>query len=405
GAGWSEGVGVLVLKRLSAAQRDGDDILAVIKGSAVNQDGRSQGLTAPNGPSQQRVVQDALASARLTPADIDAVEAHGTGTPLGDPIEAGALAEIFGPGRESARPLYLGSSKSNIGHAQAAAGVAGVIKMVLALQHQTLPKTLHADSPSSHIEWDGSGLELLRDARPWERGERVRRAGISSFGLSGTNAHLILEEAPEPTPTTAPVTAPVTVVEERQAAAAGALPLVLSARTSKALRAQAGQWATWLTAHGDVSLRDVARASALSRTHFDVRAGVLAESVEEAVEALRALAEGGTHPALVEGTVRPQGKTVFVYPGQGSQWHGMGTALYTTQPAFAEAIDACDAALHPFTGWSVRRVLTEPGHPDNPPLDRVDVVQPALFAMSIALTATWQALGIHPTAVIGHSQG
>ncbi|MFE4917242.1 type I polyketide synthase, partial [Streptomyces sp. NPDC056652] len=242
GAGWSEGVGVLVLKRLSAAQRDGDEVLAVIRGSAVNQDGRSQGLTAPNGPSQQRVVQDALASARLTSADIDAVEAHGTGTPLGDPIEAGALAEIFGPGRESARPLYLGSSKSNIGHAQAAAGVAGVIKMVLALQHGTLPKTLHADSPSSHIEWDGSGLELLRDARPWERGERVRRAGVSSFGLSGTNAHLILEEAPEPTPATVaeePVEAPVPL---------GVLPLVVSGRDESALREQAGRWADWLQA-------------------------------------------------------------------------------------------------------------------------------------------------------------
>ncbi|MFE4915446.1 type I polyketide synthase, partial [Streptomyces sp. NPDC056652] len=400
GAGWSEGVGILVLKRLSAAQRDGDKVLAVIKGSAVNQDGRSQGLTVPNGPSQQRVIRDALAAARLTPADIDAIEAHGTGTTLGDPIEAGALAEVFGPGRESARPLYLGSSKSNIGHAQAAAGVAGVIKMVLALQHETLPKTLHADSPSSHIAWDDSGLELLQDARPWRRGERVRRAGISSFGISGTNAHLIVEEAAEPVAETAAETAPEPAGGQRLR-----LPVVLSGRSESALREQAGRWADWLQAQDNPDLAAVAATSALHRTHFDVRAGVLAESVEETVEALRALAEGGTHPALVEGTVRPQGKTVFVYPGQGSQWHGMGTGLYATHPAFAEAIDACDAALHPFTGWSVRRVLTEPGHPDNPPLDRVDVVQPALFAMSIALTATWQALGIHPTAVIGHSQG
>ncbi|MEU3743556.1 SDR family NAD(P)-dependent oxidoreductase, partial [Streptomyces sp. NPDC032198] len=336
GAGWSEGVGILVLKRVSAARRDGDKILAVVKGSAVNQDGRSQGLTAPNGPSQQRVVQEALSSARLTPADIDAIEAHGTGTPLGDPIEAGALTEIFGPGRAADRPLYLGSSKSNIGHAQAAAGVAGVIKMVMALQHESLPKTLHAEAPSSHIEWDGSGLELLQDNQPWQRGTgRIRRAGISSFGLSGTNAHVILEEAPESTPV------------ETEPAPFGALPIVLSARTPKALRTQAGHWATWLAAHREASLSDIARTSALHRTHFDVRAGVVASTVEEAAEALRALASGGTHPNAVTGTATARGKIVFVYPGQGSQWHGMGTDLYAHNPAFAEAIDACDAALEP----------------------------------------------------------
>ncbi|MFI8861328.1 SDR family NAD(P)-dependent oxidoreductase [Streptomyces prasinus] len=395
GAGWAEGAGVLLLKRLSDAQRDGDHVLAVIRGSAVNQDGRSQGLTAPNGPSQQRVVQDALTAARLTPDDIDAIEAHGTGTSLGDPIEAGALAEVFGPTRTADRPLLLGSSKSNIGHAQAAAGVAGVIKMILALQHETLPKTLHADEPSPHIQWDDSGLELLREARPWERGERPRRAGVSSFGLSGTNAHLILEEAPA---VEAPEAAETTRAPELP------VPLLLSGRTEAALREQAGRWADWLEAHEQVPLADVAVTAALHRTHFDTRAAVLAASAEQAVESLRALAGGRAHEQVVTGTARPGGKTVFVYPGQGSQWTGMGRDLLAQSPVFAETIDACDSALRPFTGWSVREVLTGQGG-DHPPHDRVDVIQPALFAMGVALSALWRSHGVHPDAVIGHSQG
>ncbi|MFD9088641.1 type I polyketide synthase, partial [Streptomyces prasinus] len=307
GAGWSEGAGMLVLKRLSDAQRDGDHVLAVIRGSAVNQDGRSQGLTVPNGPSQQRVVQEALTTARLTPDDIDAIEAHGTGTSLGDPIEAGALAEVFGPTRSAENPLYLGSSKSNIGHAQAAAGVAGVIKMVLALQHETLPKTLHADEPSPHIQWEGSGLELLREALPWERGERTRRAGISSFGISGTNAHIVIEEAPA---VEAPEAAEATRAPDLP------VPLLLSGRTEAALQEQAGRWADWLENHEQVPLADVAVTAALHRTHFDTRAAVLAASAGQAVESLRALAGGRAHEQVVTGTARPGGKTVFVYPGQ-----------------------------------------------------------------------------------------
>ncbi|MFJ8547382.1 type I polyketide synthase, partial [Streptomyces sp. NPDC093586] len=291
GAGWSDGCGILVLKRLSAAERDGDRVLAVIRGSAVNQDGRSQGLTAPNGPSQQRVIQDALAASRLTPADIDAVEAHGTGTPLGDPIEAGALAEVFGPERTPDRPLYLGSSKSNIGHAQAAAGVAGVMKMVLALQHDTLPKTLYADEPSPHIQWDDSGLALLDEARPWAaQAGRVRRAGVSSFGLSGTNAHVVLEEAPHRES-----------AEPAAEAGHGPLPVVVSGRDEAALRAQAGRWADRLEGAGDTALLDVAATAARHRTHFEHRAGVTAGSVAEAVVALRALAGGRAHPDVVEG--------------------------------------------------------------------------------------------------------
>ncbi|QNP67905.1 SDR family NAD(P)-dependent oxidoreductase (plasmid) [Streptomyces genisteinicus] len=396
GAGWSEGAGVLLLKRLSDAERDGDRVLAVIRGSAVNQDGRSQGLTVPNGPSQQRVVQDALTASRLSPDDIDAIEAHGTGTSLGDPIEAGALAEVFGPTRTAGNPLYLGSSKSNIGHAQAAAGVAGVMKIVLALQHESLPKTLHADEPSPHIQWAGSGLELLQEARPWQRGERVRRAGISSFGISGTNAHVVIEEAP--------ATEPAETAAEDTGTPARTLPVLVSGRTESALREQAGRWADWLQARPGTPLAEVAATAALHRTHFDSRAGVLAASAEEAVAGLRALAEGQAHESVVTGTAQPHGKTVFVFPGQGSQWTGMGRDLLNESPVFAEAIDACDTALRPFTGWSVRDVLTGNGG-DHPPHDRVDVVQPALFAMGIALSAQWRSLGIHPDAVIGHSQG
>ncbi|WP_331724160.1 SDR family NAD(P)-dependent oxidoreductase (plasmid) [Streptomyces canus] len=397
GAGWAEGAGILILKRLSDAERDGDTVLAVIRGSAVNQDGRSQGLTAPNGPSQQRVVQDALTAARLSPADIDAIEAHGTGTTLGDPIEAGALAEVFGPTRDTDHPLYLGSSKSNIGHAQAAAGIAGVIKMVLALQHETLPKTLHADQPSPHIDWNTSNLQLLHHNQDWKRGDRTRRAGISSFGLSGTNAHLILEEAPaaEATdPTPAPIDHP--------------LPLLVSGRSEAALRAQAARWADWLENQNETSFREATLTAAHSRTHFDVRAGVLAATAEQAIAGLRALAEGRTHENVVTGTARPTGKIVFVYPGQGSQWQAMGHDLYHQDPVFAQAIDACDTALLPHTGWSVRTVLTSPDPGPNsthPPVDRVDVVQPALFAMGIALSALWRSRGIEPAAVIGHSQG
>uniref|UniRef100_A0AAU3HR22 Type I polyketide synthase n=1 Tax=Streptomyces sp. NBC_01393 TaxID=2903851 RepID=A0AAU3HR22_9ACTN len=395
GAGWAEGVGVLVLKRLSAAERDGDRVLAVIRGSAVNQDGRSQGLTAPNGPSQQRVVQAALDASRLSPADIDAIEAHGTGTSLGDPIEAGALAEVFGPGRAVDQPVWLGSSKSNIGHAQAAAGVAGVMKMILALQHETLPKTLHADEPSPHVQWEGSGLALVQEARPWAReGGRVRRAGVSSFGLSGTNAHVIVEEPPTAEEPASEVVGPVPVP----------VPVVVSGLGEGAVRESAGRWASWLETRPGAGLVDVAVTAARHRTHFEHRASIAAEDMSGLVEALRALAAGEAHDAVVTGTAQRRGKVVFVYPGQGSQWVGMGRELLASSAVFREAVEACDAALMPFTGWSVREVLAgEEG--DHPPFDRVDVVQPALFAMGIGLSALWRSVGVEPAAVVGHSQG
>ena len=409
GAGWSEGCGVLLLKRLSDAQRDGDPVLAVLRGSAVNQDGRSQGLTAPNGPSQQRVVRQALSLSGLTPRDIDAIEAHGTGTRLGDPIEAGALAEVFGAARAERKPLWLGSSKSNLGHTQAAAGVLGLIKMVLSLQHQRLPQTLHVTRPTSHIDWPSSGLALLTEAQPWPRnGERARRAGISSFGIGGTNAHVIVEEAPAPPAASEQPLAhwPEPLVEAVDTQAlAPCLPLLLSARNEDALRAQAGRWAEWLAQHPTADLTAVRRAAALDRAQFETRAAVLAPELESMTQALRALADGEGASAIVSGEAAPRGKVVFVFPGQGSQWVAMGKALMDTAPVFAEAIAACDTALRPHTGWSVAAVLRGESGPDAPGLERVDVVQPALFAVCVGLSALWRCLGVTPAAVVGHSQG
>ncbi|MGW0238910.1 type I polyketide synthase, partial [Streptomyces sp. NPDC002996] len=388
GAGWSEGVGMLVLKRLSAAERDGDRVLALLRGSAVNQDGRSQGLTAPNGPSQQRVIRDALAAARLAPADIDAIEAHGTGTSLGDPIEAGALAEVFGEHR-----VFLGSAKSNLGHTQAAAGVVGVMKMILALQHETLPRTLHADEPSPHIDWDSSGLTLLQHDQPWHKSERTRRAGISSFGLSGTNAHVLIEEAPAPAAEPSPPT---------DAGPGAPLPVVLSGTSRAALGEQAGRWADWLIAHPDTPLRDIAATAARHRTHLGERAGLMATTTAHAAELLRALAEERTHPDLLTGTQQEHGRTVFVFPGQGSEWAGMGRALLEQSPVFAETVRECDRALAPYLRCSVEELLRE-GSPEG--WSRLDVLQPVMFAVYVGLAAVWRSLGVEPSAVVGHSQG
>jgi len=392
GAGWSEGVGLVVLKRRSDAERDGDRILAVIKGSAINQDGHSQGITAPNGPSQERVIQRALALAGLEPEDVDAIEAHGTGTALGDPIEAGALANVFSGSEESrGHKLWLGSSKSNIGHAQAAAGVLGVIKMVLAFEHELLPKTLHCEQPSPHIEWESSGLELLQEAQAWPRREgRVRRAGVSSFGISGTNAHLILEEAPR------------SRRETRTLALPDGLPLLISARTPEALREQARRWAHYLATEPEYD--SVLRTAALHRTHFEYRAFCQGSGVDDARAALEALARDEGHTALRTGQARRQiGKTVLVFPGQGAQWQGMGRALLEESPVFAARIAECEAALSPYLDFSLQAVLR--GDDGAPGLETIEVVQPALFAMSVALAALWQDLGIEPEAVVGHSQG
>ncbi|QTD95928.1 type I polyketide synthase [Streptomyces cyanogenus] len=399
GTAWSEGVGVLLVERLSDARRQGHPVLAVVRGSAVNQDGASNGLTAPNGPSQQHVIQEALADARLTAADVDAVEAHGTGTTLGDPIEAQALLATYGQGRPAERPLWLGSLKSNIGHAQAAAGVAGVIKMVMALRHGVLPKTLHVDEPTPKVDWSAGAVELLTENRAWPAGERPRRAGISSFGVSGTNAHVIIEEAPateESEPTAGePVTGPLRT--------GGPLPWPLSARSRVALRDQAERLAGHLAAHPALAATDVAYSLATTRAALEHRAVVIAADRDDARAALAALAAGEPAPELVTGTADVHGKTVFVFPGQGSQWVGMGAELLDSSPVFAARMAECAQALAPHVDWSLLDVIRQSGQA--PSLERVDVVQPVSFAVMVSLAALWSSLGVTPDAVVGHSQG
>ncbi|WP_159397496.1 type I polyketide synthase [Sorangium cellulosum] len=393
GVAWAEGTGLVLLERLSDAQRNGHPILAVLRGSAVNQDGRSQGLTAPNGPAQERVIAQALAAARLETHDIDAIEAHGTGTPLGDPIEAQALLATYGQGRAADRPLWLGSLKSNIGHTQAAAGVGGIIKMVLAMQHGTLPRTLHAERPSTHIDWSSGALRLLQEPVAWTYNGRPRRAGISSFGVSGTNAHVLLEEAPDSPEVRAPDTL----------AAPVALPIVLSARTDAALRAQAARLHTHLLAHPELALRDVAHTLAVARTGFEQRSALVASERGELLAGLEALASGATPAYGARGRADVHGKVVFVFPGQGSQWTHMARALFASSPAFRGQLEDCARALAPHVDWSLLDTLLCAEH--DAWLDRIDIVQPALFAVMVSLAAVWRSMGVEPDAVVGHSQG
>ncbi|MGW4365640.1 type I polyketide synthase [Nocardia takedensis] len=391
GTGWGEGVSMLVLERLSDARRSGHPVLAVVRGSAVNQDGASSGLTAPNGPAQQRVIRQALANAGLTAAEVDVVEAHGTGTTLGDPIEAQAVIATYGAERDPDKPLWLGSLKSNVGHTQAAAGGAGIIKILLSLRNRVLPRTLHVDEPTPHVDWSAGTVRLLNEARPWEPGATPRRAGVSSFGVSGTNAHVILEEPP------------VEVPASTEGPAAGPIPWVLSAHSPAALRGQAVALASYLQTRPDLDVADIARTLVRDRADLPERAVVVGEDDAALREGLSALAAGATLPDhVVRASADAAGRTVFVFPGQGGQWRAMAAELYRTAPVFARRLTECADALAPFVDWSPLAVLLGEGEVD---LDRVEVVQPALWAVMVALADLWAANGVRPDAVIGHSQG
>ncbi|MFF4364442.1 type I polyketide synthase [Streptomyces sp. NPDC001604] len=399
GMGMAEGVGMLVVERLSDARRHGHPVLAIVRGSAVNQDGASNGLTAPNGPAQQRVIRAALENARLSAADVDAVEAHGTGTALGDPIEAQALMATYGQDRPEGRPLWLGSVKSNLGHTQAAAGVAGIMKMVLALQHGELPPTLHAEEPSPHIDWSAGEVSLLTEPVQWSASERVRRAGVSSFGISGTNAHVILEEAPaaEPSDDSEPAPAPTVLDTE----AVGVWPV--SGRTSEVLAAQADRLREWVTDRPELEPADVAWSLVTTRSLFTHRAVVLGGERAQLLSGLESLALGASDASVVSGAAPSDARTVFVFPGQGSQWLGMGCELAEASPVFAARLAECAAALTPHVEWSLMDVLA--GVESAPALEAADVVQPVLWAVMVSLAAVWEAAGVAPAAVVGHSQG
>ncbi|MZD54734.1 type I polyketide synthase, partial [Streptomyces sp. SID5606] len=395
GTGWAEGVGVLVLERLSDAVRAGRTVHAVIRGTAVNQDGASNGLTAPNGPSQQRVIRRALADAGLEPHDVDAVEAHGTGTRLGDPIEAQALLDVYGPGRPERHPLWLGSLKSNIGHAQAAAGVGGIIKTVEALRHGRLPRTLHAGTPTPHVDWSAGRVRLLTEPVPWPADtDRPRRAGVSAFGVGGTNAHVVLEEPPAPSP------AAPTATDPAPTGSAALVPWFVSGRSPKALRAQAAVLREYLAAAPGTDPGDLGRALAATRSAFEHRAVILGETSERLTAGLDALAAGEEHPTLAQGVFRRDAKTAFLFTGQGSQRLRMGRELHAAHPVFAEAFDAVAALLDPRLDRPLAALLD-----DDEALHRTQNAQAALFALETALFRLLEDWGMRPDVLLGHSVG
>ncbi|MGC2374531.1 MAG: SDR family NAD(P)-dependent oxidoreductase, partial [Solirubrobacteraceae bacterium] len=407
GTGWSEGAGVLLLERLSDAQRHGHPIAAVVRGSAINQDGASNGLTAPNGPSQQRVIRQALANAGLQAHQVEAVEAHGTGTTLGDPIEAQALIATYGQGRDSEHPLWLGSIKSNIGHAATAAGVAGVIKIAMALKREVLPRTLHVEKPSTKIDWSAGAVELLSEARPWTANGQPRRAGISSFGISGTNAHVIVEEAP------APEQAAIAPGEPAPPAPAP-VPWVISAKSESGMKGQARRLLDHAYRHPEQPIADVG-VSLAARPALERRAVVVAGAREELLAGLKALASGVTHPGVTHAAASEGGKVAFMFSGQGAQRAGMGRGLYEGFPVFREALEQVCEPLDRALGGSLRELML--GEPDasaagdgggasaTGSMDRTMFAQPALFAFEVALFRLIESWGVTPDLLLGHSVG
>ncbi|MFI6084278.1 type I polyketide synthase [Streptomyces sp. NPDC051217] len=402
GTAWGEGVGVLLLERLSDARKNGHQVLAVVRGSAINQDGASNGLTAPNGPSQQRVIRQALADARLTADQVDAVEAHGTGTTLGDPIEAQALLATYGKERPADQPLWLGSVKSNIGHPQCAAGAAGVIKMVMAMRRGTLPKTLHTDEPTPHVNWSAGAVELLTEARPWpETGDRPRRAAVSGFGVSGTNVHLILEQAPEEEAAPEEETAPDTACH-LSAEAGVPVPWVVSARSEEALRAQARKLRDFAAGDAGLDIADVGWSLVSSRARFEHRAVVLGRGRDELLSGLTSLSEGAESAGVVRAVAGDLGETVFMFPGQGAQWAGVARPLYEAFPVFARSLDEVCERFAAHLPFALKPLLLADEPPES---ERTDIAQPALFALQVSLYRLLAYYGPRPNHLIGHSVG
>jgi acyl transferase domain-containing protein/NADPH:quinone reductase-like Zn-dependent oxidoreductase/acyl carrier protein len=402
----SEGCGILVLKRLSDAQRDGDQICAVIRGSAVNQDGASSGLTVPNGGAQQRLIAATLARAGVEGRDVDYLEAHGTGTSLGDPIEVQAAAAVYGAGRDPNRPLLIGSAKTNIGHLESAAGIAGLIKVVLSLQHEVLPQNLHFENPSPNIPWASLPVRVVDKAIPWRANGRPRRAGTSSFGFSGTNAHVLIEEAPPQSPVAEEFSADDVAAAQEPAAtqeSVGMFPL--SARSPEALVALAQRYGTWLEAHPDVDIADVCFTAGAGRSHFEHRAALVVDSVEGARELLAGLAENRLGPGAVRGECGDPPKTAWLFTGQGSQYPGMARELFDTEPVFAHTVKRCAEAIDGLLPRPLLEVLFDTDSDDGEALRHTSFAQPALFAIEMGLARLWQSWGIEPDVVLGHSVG